>query len=356
MSNSAAGVGSLAGDGTPAAVPPAEPTSPVDTPVRRAGLCHSSQAAADLRPPVPARHLLSAMLRHIADAAYENLLSVASADDLPRLRSCAGPTAGASFVAPLSFPGIHFTDEEWEGSLRRRLGLKPVGTQEPHGTRYCQNWNSSKRQICGAVLDEEGSHAATCPCGPLTNLCHDALSDRWCDIIEETGACTRRELYVPSLSTPEHEAWLDIGTFGWGPLGRQLFDITVRHSGAARYIENAAEADGSAAARGSRDKHDRYGASVSALVHESWGRLGQAAEALLTTAAEAAARLDWRRGRIPGQRVQRWRAQLDADLQRAQAAMQHSAVNGLPGKPNKRPATVDLTMLQTHGAWPTPRW
>ena len=205
------------------------------------------------------------------------------------------------------------------------------------------------------MLDDSGTHAAICPCGPLTNQCHDALSDRWCDIIEDTGACTRRELFVPSLSTPDHDAWLDVGTFGTGPLGQQLFDITVRHPGAARYVDAAADADGAAAASGSRDKHDRYGSQVTALVHEPWGRLGQAAESLLASAAESAARLDWRRGRIPGQRLQRWRAQLDADLQRAQAVMQNSAVNGLPGKPNKRPATVDLSSLQMTGAWPTRR-
>ena len=187
-------------------------------------------------------------------------------------------------------------------------------------------------------------------------MCHDSIADQWADILEDTGACTRRELYVHALSTPEHEAWLDIGTFGYGPLGHQLFDVTVRHPAAARYADAAADTDGATAAKGDRDKHDRYGSQVVAVVHESWGRLGDAAEALLSAAAEAAARLDWRRGKLPGQRLQRWRAQLDAHLQRAQAAMQFSSVNGLPGRPTKRAATVDLTLLQTQGAWPARRW
>ena len=274
----AAGITDLAGDGTPAV--PLDQSSPLSavapishatmvmgmtpvvehgshrvsclpventTPVQRAGLQHHCQAAANLRPPVPCRHLRSAMLRHVADAAYVRLLEASGADRV-RLRSSAGPTAGTSFVAPLSFAGIHYTDEEWEGALRRRLGLRAVGTQQPHGVLYCRNWNQSKQQPCGAVLDDVGSHAAICPCGPLTNLCHDALADRWCDIIEDTSACTRRELYVPSLSTPDQDAWLDIGTFGTGPLGQQLFDITVRHPGAARYVDAAADTDGAAAA------------------------------------------------------------------------------------------------------------
>ena len=308
-----------------------------------------------MRPPVPARHLLSAYLRHVADSEYSRLLHSVPKSALPRLRSAAGPTAGSSLVAPLSLPGVHFSDEEWEVTIRRRLGMRAVGPQRPHAVRLCRNLNQSKNQFCGAVLDAEGNHAATCPCGPLTNQCHNGLSDRWCDILEETEVCTRRDLYVPALSTPAEEAWLDVGTFGLGPLAQQLFDITVRHPGAARYANHASSEDGATADRGRRDKHDRYGDLVIPLVHESWGRLGNAAEALLNAASEAAARLDWRRGKVPGNRIQRWRAQLDADLQRAQAAMQCSAASGLPGKAIRRPAAVDLAMLQTHGAWPQKR-
>ena len=364
----AQGIHSIAGDGTPvvgAQPPPVHPETTVEhvlchaaaeAAVERAGLVHNTQHAADLRPPVPARHLLSAMLRHVADKDYDELLNQAPKQHLPRLRSAAGPTAGASLVAPLSTPGVKYTDEEWSCTLRRRLGVPPIGPLQPHGMRMCQNFNASKGKICGEPLDVDGVHAAICPCGPLTNLCHDGLSDLWCDVLDETGLCTRRELYVPSLSTPQQEAWLDVGTFGSGELAQRLFDITVRHPGAARYADAATKDDGATASRGRADKAQRYGDSVTALVHESWGRLNIAAEELLSSASAAAARLDWRRGRIPGQRAQRWRAQLDAELQRAQAAMQHSAVHGLPGKPNKRPATVDLTMLQMQGAWPTPRW
>ena len=115
---------------------------------------------------------------------------------------------------------------------------------------------------------------------------------------------------------------MDVGTFGFGPSSQQLLDITVRHAGAVRYADRASSADGATADRGRRDEHDRYGELVTPLVHESWGRLGDDAEALLVAASEAAARLEWRRGQVPGNRIQRWRAQLDADLQCDQAAMQ----------------------------------
>ena len=350
----AQGVAGFVGDGTPAAAAPLDVGDP-SAPVPRAGLTHATQHAADLRPPVPARHLLSAMLRHVADSEYAQLLAQAPPDCLLRLRSAAGPTAGASLVAPLATPGVAFTDDEWEGTLRRRIGLPPAGPIQPHGMRLCQNWNASKSEMCAEPLDHGGCHAAICPCGPLTNFCHDGLCDRWCDVLEETDLCTRRELYVPSLSTPKLEAWLDVGTFGPGVLGQQLFDITVRHPGAARYADAAAGTDGATAEQGERDKTQRYGPSVTALVHESWGRLNDAAEGLLAAAAETAARLDWRRGRVPGHRLPRWRAQLDADLQRAQVSMQRAAVQGLPGRAHKRLAGLDLTALQTTGHWPDRR-
>ena len=258
-------------------------------------------------------------------------------------------------MAPLSTPGIKYTDEEWCCTLRRRLGVPPTGPLRPHGTRLCQNFNASKGERCGAELDYAGNHAAVCPCGPLTNLCHDGLCDRWCDVLDETGVCTRRDLYVPELSTPAKEAWLDVGTFGAGELGQQLFDVTVRHPCAARYAAAAAEIDAATADHGGRDKAARYGTVVKALVHESFGRLSDLAENLLTAAAEAAARLDWRQGKVPGQRLQRWRAQIDADLQRAQVGMQLAAVRGLPGRAHKRLAPADLSMLQTHGHWPDVR-
>ena len=344
----------FAGDGTAAElqVPVAPPAA---GPVDRAGLTHSCQAAADLRPPAPARHLLSAFLRTAADTEYAALLAEATPAAAIRLRSAAGPTAGASLVAPLSTAGVHYTDEELDVTFRRRLGVVPVGPVVQHGQHLCQNWNATRGKICGAILDTDGNHAATCPCGPLTNFCHDGLADRWCDCLEETGLCTRRELFVPALCTPQKEAWLDIGTFGPGELGQQLFDVTVRHPAAARYEQAAANSDGATASRGDRDKNDRYGDLVTPLVHESWGRLNDSAESLLDSAAASAARLDWRRGRPPGHRLQRWRAQLDADLQRAQARMQLAAVNGMPGRPHRRLLPVDLATLQTHGAWPPKR-
>ena len=179
---------------------------------------------------------------------------------------------------------------------------------------------------------------------------------------EEAGVVVRREAFIPELSTPEHEAWLDLLLLGHPELGGILGDVTVRHPDAQRgpaYLHAAATTSGAAAANAEAEKTKRYppsgGVVVRGLAHETWGRLGTLAEDLLATAAAAAAREDHRRGRVPPHRLRRWRAQLDADLQRAVAAQHLSAVHGLPGRSHGRTLPVDVPALQAKGAWPQPR-
>jgi hypothetical protein len=57
--------------------------------------------AVHLRPPVPARHLQSQYLKAYGEATYEELLRTSPPVTQCRLRSCAGPTAGTAFTAPL---------------------------------------------------------------------------------------------------------------------------------------------------------------------------------------------------------------------------------------------------------------
>ena len=341
----AIGINSLGGDGRPTqAIRDAEPEQ-------------------QLRPPVPARHLLSAMIRIRADVALQRMLEAAPPDICRRLRSAGGPTAGQSFIAPLGTPGIAFTDQEWHVSLRWRLGAVPVRVQAGAApVQFCANWNQAKGKVCGEQLDGEGNHAVCCPCGPLTNLCHNAIADRYGDICAEAGAVVRREAFIPELTTPEQEAWMDILLLGHSELGGILGDVTVRHPNAQRgpaYLHAAATTPGATAAHAEAEKANRYppvgDVVVRGLAHETWGRLGALAEDLLATAAAAATRDDHRRGRVPLHRLRRWRAQLDADLQRAVAAQHLSAVCGIPGRPHGRTLPVDLPCLQARGAWPQPR-
>ena len=58
-----------------------------------------------LRPPCPARHLLSAFLDHLAAGREGRLRTRGSRRDAVRLRSASGPTAGSSLVAPMHREG-----------------------------------------------------------------------------------------------------------------------------------------------------------------------------------------------------------------------------------------------------------
>jgi hypothetical protein len=189
-------------------------------------------------------------------------------------------------------------------------------------------------------------------------LRHEELADTWADIFEEVGAVPRRELYVAELSNATEEAWLDIAALGVPELSGLLFDVTVRHPRHSRYMPGASTQDGEAMLIASRDKSVRYpdalGQHVATLGHETWGRLSRDAEQILQTCASVAARQDHRRGRVPGNRLQRWRAQLDAALHRAIVAQQLSARWGLPGKPHRRRRrAVDLTALECKYGWPS---
>ena len=62
--------------------------------------------------------------------------------------------------------------------------------------------------------------------------------------------------------------------------------------------------------------------------------------------AAATARRAYRRGRLPGNCLRRWRSQLDAALHRGIAAQLVSARFGLPGRGRRRHALADLTVLE----------
>ena len=168
----------------------------------------------------------------------------------------------------------------------------------------------------------------------------------------------RHEIYVRELSTPAVEAWLDVGTYGIPELENCLFDVTCRHANDPRYQPGAAHVPGHTSQKATDEKHLRYpdasGRRVIALVHESWGRLGAEAEHVLALCAAALARREHRRGRLPGNPVRRWRAQLDADLHRALACKLHAAHHGDRSRGVRRLLPVDVAHIQCAATWPAP--
>ena len=305
-----------------------------------------SAAAADpFRPTSPKRHLLSCYLRHSADARFDALVAQSNGDGRTRLLSASGPTSGASFAAPLSTQGTHYTDRQWSVAVAWRLGLFELGPGA-----VCRNENASKGEPCGELLDSQGRHAITCGCGPLRTRRHNDIADVYADILEEVGALVRREVFVPEFSASGREAWLDVWAYGVQEFHDALLDITVVHPGATCYQPAASRSVGHTAEVAEGRKDDRYptalGRSVWPVAHETWGRLGERAERLLEVCGAANARRAYRHGRLPGNCVRRWRAQLDAALHRAIAFQLVAARDGLPGRARCKRSPLDIEAIE----------
>jgi hypothetical protein len=306
-------------------------------PARWSGDGTASQTPDMLRPAVPPRHVLSNFLRVHAEASYEDVLSRSTRRDRTRLRSAGGPNAGKALVAPAGLQATHYTDEQVVEVLRWRLGLAEIG-EIPR----CRNLAAKTMEECGEARDGFGDHAASCSFGPLRIKRHDNIAESLADIIEETGAHVRREAYVKAFSTPQSEAWLDIWAFAGLHIEDLLVDVTVRHPMASAYQPSASSRDGAAASVAEEKKLLRYpargGRSVVPFAMETWGRLGPSAEELMQTLASEATRHARRRGNdaTAGAFLRRWRATLDAVLQKSMAKALMSARVGLPGRPHQR--------------------
>ncbi|CAK0833281.1 unnamed protein product, partial [Prorocentrum cordatum] len=280
-----------------------------------------AESASDpLRPEGPEQHLLSKYLQHSAAARYADLLEGAAARDRTRLLSAAGPTAGSTLTAELSLSGVALADREWVEAVRFRLGIP---TPCPPGAQ-CLIEKTSTQELCLEQLDAHGDHAA--------------------------GGYVRRELFVPELTTSRAEVWLDVWAYGVAELPDCLVDVTVRHPMSVAYQPGAAREPGSAARAAESEKDDRYppagGRAVWPAAHETFGCLGARAEALLEHCAAAHARRAHRRGRLPGNALRRWRAQLDAALMQGVAAQLLAARCGVPRRPRRRAALLSARQLE----------
>ena len=158
---------------------------------------------------------------------------------------------------------------------------------------------------------------------------------------DETGA--QRQVHMLSeFASQEREAWLDIWAFGGVQIQDLLIDVTIRHPAAEAYQPRAAQQPGHAASSAEQQKLERYperdGRSIVPFAVETWGRMGGRAEDLLQKLAAEAARHHCRRGQstTAGTFMKRWRASLDATLQRGQAMSLIAARVGLAGRAHQQ--------------------
>ena len=300
------------------------------------------QDAYVLRPPVPQRHLLGTFLQVVAQRRYNALFQDMDARGRTRLLSASGPTAGKALIAPAGLRQTHFGDVVFTQILHWRLGV-PSGIP----VQRCCNMKANG-DPCEDILDLHADHALICPCGPLRILRHNTYADELAGCIAETGAHVRREAWIGELANEHSDAVLDIWAFGTLDVSDLLIDVTLRHPMAATYQPVASRSVGHAASAGVQQKMQRYpaagGRTVTPFAIETWGRLDAGAEVLLETWAAAATRREALRGRAspPGGCLKRWRAALDAVVQRGVALALLAARAGLAGRPHRAPAPTAL--------------
>ena len=104
----------------------------------------------------------------------------------------------------------------------------------------CQNFSAATGDTCGEMLDAWGDHAVGCRCGPLRIRRHNNAADHVADMVECTGAHTRREAYIKEFSRGGEDAYLDVLAFGGVHVEDLLIDATICHAMRSRYQLRAA--------------------------------------------------------------------------------------------------------------------
>ena len=179
---------------------------------------------------------------------------------------------------------------------------------------------------------------------------HHELSNLFCSFVEEAGGRARREVFVPEFAAKKQGASadedpvdderrtfavLDVWGFGCAEISDLLLDITVRNPGSAKYRPRSEQTPGWTCIAAEREKQRRYPPAAGRRVHtvalEGWGRLGAEGEAVLLTLKAAADARDHRSGHVPHGRLARWRALIDATVQRGIARCIDFCRVGPPG-------------------------
>ena len=195
-----------------------------------------------------------------------------------------GTSEGSRFLNLPSDPGEKMADDQFRVSLRRRLGLTPLPASWTAAST-CQNVKGNGSR-CGAMLDPQGHHAATCEAGGALLRRHDVgardlLAKR---LSTDLGLAACKEQRCPHWDRQRGngtwtQARLDIVV----PIASTVYyvDITVVDplSNNAALLRQRARKDGAAAEDAADDKLRKYpGATTIPFAIESYGRLGRAAK------------------------------------------------------------------------------
>ena len=224
--------------------------------------------------------------------SYEDMLASFGTATLPgqfasaRLRSCACREASIWLDTLPTASFLQLSDADFRIGLRLGLGLSQYPANAPQTTCFC-----------GAVLRASNiDHAMRCTSlRGSTTLRHNLVSATWRRVAHRAGIATSSEPLLRRLGDvgkQDGDSRADIMVV----LPKEIVvgDISVTHPAATTYAAAASKEDGAAAAGREHAKHRRYPTESTAyrlfaLVHESFGRLGQEGHQLLRMLANTAA-------------------------------------------------------------------
>ena len=236
------------------------------------------------------RRLAARTYRGIAALRATELWRSLSIARRARLLSGGGLGAGAFWHGFMRSDSAALTNAAFRVVLRRRLLLDLLPGPTTCAFEYSGTPPEGHERVCGRVLDAAGMHALCCPVGPHRIRLHNEIVRALAEWVRSHGGYADMEVAVPDLYKTDAkgdivEARMDL-VISWPGAPTPIWvDVTVRSPDedglAARVPAHCARA-------AERHKRERYSAAVVPFAVETEGRLGPAAQALLSDLAASA--------------------------------------------------------------------
>ena len=217
-------------------------------------LYQATPAVAEAIPSIatlPEKHLkLQRVLSHLLlDAEHAGLLSSANRFTQARLRSAAGPDAGAWLDAIPASRHLSFTNVEFQTAVSLRLGLSiPVLRSLPCCT-------------CSTTWDEAGYHALTCRKDGGQTRRHDHIQHTWLSLLRSVNFhCELEELGdFGDFKRP------DISIYDYQDGKKLLLDVSIIHPQRPSCLPQSHSTNGAAAILRDTEKSTKYRAEAISL-------------------------------------------------------------------------------------------
>ena len=310
----------------------------------------------------PQKKVQKMLCKRVDIKNFQLLLASMDLSSRARLRSCAGPLAGAWQWASPASPSERFEDSEYRRTSRSLLG-QPVAEEGS----LCQNVTRSGAymgQVCNEMICAQGHHCYRCARGGGTKSRSTDIEKVLMQILGECGNQSLAQVFVPQwarwkshcascsrdfmstaaappcphcgqlASSVLEEAVLDIETRDHSG-ARTFIDVTIRHSipGDSRRLQQAARCSYAVNSEAEKIKHLRYPSSAGVpgkmlpFAMVTFGGFGREAHSFLRSLARLQAQRAESDQRLTAAAlIARWAARLAVPLHRANVRCLSSAL------------------------------